>query len=460
MPATREAAPRSLDAAVAEVSFAKLSPGPGMSADEVATHQRARIHSAMVELAGESGYKSVTVRALTKRAGVSTKAFYEHFSDKEDCFLQTYECITRRAVKRIIAAQAGETDWRERLRRAFGAFGRELEQEQRAARLVLIEVYALGSPALAQAQRTEAMFEAMVAESFSRSPDDLTMPPLLIKGIVAGTLRVVRSRLLAGDAAALSGLGDELAEWALSYYNDALDELANLEGPTRFRKHSSALAASLSKYRSRVRLPSSDRELIMSATAKLATSKRYDELTTSDIRAATGVSSKAFKAHFENIEDCFISTVEFEAARAVANAARTQLGNERAADDRAWMEMVSRVVMVFCAALKANPTLSGLCFGALGDPGLDGLRCRERLLDRALEVVRQTAPGSIPLSGVSLEASIGAAWGAIDSQLTEGRASALVHSASSLSFLILAPQVGPWPALESIRDVQRSVRLV
>ena len=43
-------------------SYAKLHPGPGQPREQAASHQRARIHAAMIELVAERGYGAVTVR--------------------------------------------------------------------------------------------------------------------------------------------------------------------------------------------------------------------------------------------------------------------------------------------------------------------------------------------------------------------------------------------------------------
>lgn len=142
--------------------FGKLSPGPGMSPRQVASHQRARIHSATIVLVAERGYNAATVRDLAQLAGVSTRAFYEHFSGKEECFLRTYELAVRRTAKRVAESQGGERDWLERLRRAFEAFAAEIEREPQVARVVLVEVLAAGTPALRRMRSVEGIFEAMI----------------------------------------------------------------------------------------------------------------------------------------------------------------------------------------------------------------------------------------------------------------------------------------------------------
>src|SRR6187399_977339 len=85
----------------------KLSPGPGLAPQQVARHQLARIHRATIEIAARDGYQALKVRDIVRQAEVSTRAFYEHFGSKEDCFLRTYDLISRRTTRRIIAAQMG-----------------------------------------------------------------------------------------------------------------------------------------------------------------------------------------------------------------------------------------------------------------------------------------------------------------------------------------------------------------
>ena len=102
--------------------YPKLHPGPGGQREQVASHQRARIFAAMVELVAERGYDAVTTRALVRLAGVSTHTFYDHFHDKDECFLYAYELIVRRSIKMVGDAQRGCHDWGERQRLAFDAW--------------------------------------------------------------------------------------------------------------------------------------------------------------------------------------------------------------------------------------------------------------------------------------------------------------------------------------------------
>src|SRR3954454_9150718 len=120
--------------------YPMLKPGPGLSAEDVAAHQRGRLQTAMVELVAEHGYNGFAVATLSNHASVSKRDFYKHFGGKEGCLLATYDDIVSHSVRGILAAAEGEKEWRERLRLGFLAFADQIASNPDAARLALVEV--------------------------------------------------------------------------------------------------------------------------------------------------------------------------------------------------------------------------------------------------------------------------------------------------------------------------------
>ena len=82
-----------------------------MSRDDVARNQRARMYGGMIEAVAERGYSRTTVAHVIGLAGVSRRAFYEQFANKEACFLATYDIVVARARKLVLDAWAGERGW-------------------------------------------------------------------------------------------------------------------------------------------------------------------------------------------------------------------------------------------------------------------------------------------------------------------------------------------------------------
>ena len=99
-----------------EALFPKLPPGSSRrSREETARHQRQRLMGAMVEAVAQHGLPATTVRELVALAGVSSRAFYQHFELLEDCFLATVDQIVERASE-----QVGGLPLETRLRRGHG----------------------------------------------------------------------------------------------------------------------------------------------------------------------------------------------------------------------------------------------------------------------------------------------------------------------------------------------------
>lgn len=442
MAATREAPTLATpDPAPTEALYPKLTPGPGRSAQEVASHQRSRLYGAMIEIVGERGYGAVTVRELTRLAGVSTRSFYAHFKDKEDCFLRTYEFVAREAAARVVTAQRSERDWREQLRAGSLAYAHSLADHPQAARLAMVEALTAGPAALERTRSAECMFERLIAESFARAPDRIEVPPILVEGIAAGVEGVVRTRLLAGRERELPDLVDDLIEWALCFRNEAAAEVTRLDG----RSAPIPSCPPGENGSSNGRVVGDERERILAAVAKLAAVDGYGELTVTRIRSEAGVSRRCFDAHFEGVADCFLTALEQRVEHVLSQAVL-------AAADDTWAIGVHRAICSLCATAARDPALAKLAFAEILAPGPDGLRCRERLITKIAELLRQSAWPSQRPSELAVEASAAAVWGVVHHRCVSGRASHLPRMVSPLSFLALTPAIGTSAAAGAIND--------
>lgn len=399
----------------------------------------------MIEIAGERGYDAVTVRELTRLSGVSTRAFYQHFGGgKEECLLRTYELVTEEVADRIAASQSSGSDWRQRLKRALWAFTDELIREPQAARLVLIEAFAAGPAALERMQRAEARFEAVLSEVFSDCTEGKTMPPLLLQGIVAGVAHVARAQMLFDRGEAVADLADELVDWASTYCGETAASLE--EGGCRsVPMNDSIHPATIDRPEE---ISTDDRALILSAAAKLAVADGYEELSVSRIRTAAGISRRRFHTHFKGVEDCFLALLELRIGNVVADAAAARTGAG------AWPEGIHRAISALCSDIARDPALARLGFIDVFGPGLDGMQSRERLITTVAKLFRESAPTEQRPTELIAKASVGAIWGVLYQQVASGRAQQLPRIVPTLSFLALAPIIGPKTAASAIRREQ------
>jgi AcrR family transcriptional regulator len=167
---------------------------PGGEVEEI---QRARILSAMVELAAHHGYLGASVAPVAARADVSRRTFYELFDGREDCFLAAFELGVERARQVVLGAYESQRIWRDRVRHALAALLAFLDVEPELARVCVIE--ALGAGRLVLERRTEVLDELTTAldASAPRGARDAGGGPLLTAaGVVGGALSAIHGRLL------------------------------------------------------------------------------------------------------------------------------------------------------------------------------------------------------------------------------------------------------------------------
>jgi AcrR family transcriptional regulator len=428
----------------------KLSPGPGLPAKKVAAHQLVRIHRAMTEIVAAQGYKALKVRDVVRLAEVSTRAFYEHFSSKEDCFLQTYDLIARRATRRIIAAQAQEQDWQKRPRLILQEFIRGLESKPEDTRLALLEAYTAGPAPLEQAWRAERIFEGMLIECFARSPGGVTVPPMVAEGMVAGIAGIARDRLSSGRVKDLSGSSEQLVNWAVCYLHRDASELAALDRQSIWRDTTlQPLATSSMNGDVEVWSSTGDRALILAAVARLAAEKGYAGLTAPRIRAAAGVSRNKFNAHFDDVEDCYLAALDQRVGEAMAQAARAQTAAESLPGG------VYRAIAALCRHIAGDPFLTRLCLTDDFPPGPDGARARQRSTAAVIELLGASMPPSARPSPCVSEALTAAVWSLFHHHVIRSPGSSSEISAH-LTYMTLAPALGATEAIAAIRTEQRA----
>jgi AcrR family transcriptional regulator len=181
------------------VPAVRLSPGPGwLPHGQVLEIQRARILAAAADAVAESGYGALTVAAVTQRARISRKTFYEVFANRDDCFAAIVEEISARAYSLVSAACAAESSWLAATRSALSSLLRLIDEEPRLARIWFVDAMA-GSDAVHE-HRAEATARLAAAIELGRGlVSDKGQPSHLAgEAAVGGILQIIHARLLDG----------------------------------------------------------------------------------------------------------------------------------------------------------------------------------------------------------------------------------------------------------------------
>jgi AcrR family transcriptional regulator len=109
---------------------------------------RDRILAAMARLAAEKGYAAVTIDDLARAARISKRTFYDHFADKEECFLAAYEAAADHVYGMVLGAAHAGLPWRERLDAVITTYLKAMAARPEMTRVFYVEIQAAGGRAL------------------------------------------------------------------------------------------------------------------------------------------------------------------------------------------------------------------------------------------------------------------------------------------------------------------------
>jgi AcrR family transcriptional regulator len=398
----------------------------------------------MTQAVAARGYAAVTTRELVQLAGVSKRTLYDLFADKEECFLATFDLVVDRAVAQIAAAHEGGRGWRGRLCDAFVAFTRELERDPCASRLVLVEALGAGPASLQRMEQTSVRFEAMVSAGLEQAPGDVPFAPVLVEGIVAGLAHVARVRLLQDRTSELPDLAGQLLDWALCYRCESAARLGDL-------LHTPLPRQAPPQDGARVLEPGTHedtRARILRAALELAARDGYAEATLEAIVSHARVSRRVFVQQFADPQACFLAAFELLTDRELALASEAGLGAA------SWPGGVYRAMTALTERVARDEVFARVAFVEIFALGPVGLPSRERAMERltaamtaaiATRPPRRKAP-----SGLALQASAGAVWGIAHRHVAQHRARQLPALAPHMTYLLLAPVLGPKQAVRAI----------
>jgi len=415
-----------------------------MRREEVACNQRARLYGGMIESVSQRGYQATTVAHVIGLAGVSRRAFYEQFSSKEACFLATYDIVVARSRKRVIEAWAGERGWANRVHAACKALLDEVAEQPKGPRLVLVDALGIGSRARERMQIAGFAFERLVAAAFQAAPDGGELPPLASRAIVAGVRHVAFTRLLEQREGDLYALTDEVLDWIESYRSPAVTRLASgLATPPKVPPTPAAFLASDDK-----------RARVLGSVVHLTLDEGYSNLTDPQIAQFAGVSTEAFHRQFPSKEECFLAVLD-EFVKEALDSVRPRLESATS-----WPQAVHRAMSAFAEYLVAHQALIRIAFIDLFEVGPGMIGRMTNAVEELTKLLTDGAPEPRRGPAVAKEAITGAIWGIISSYVANDRLARLPCLVEQLTFIVLAPYIGPKAAVDAVQAARKPLRAV
>jgi AcrR family transcriptional regulator len=112
----------------------------GLSPAERNAQRRERLLEAGLELFGTEGYARTSIRAVSAKAGLNSRYFYESFSSREDLLYCVYEKVIRDVASAVIEVTGRAETIEEQAHEGLRVAWTILTEDPRKARVIALEV--------------------------------------------------------------------------------------------------------------------------------------------------------------------------------------------------------------------------------------------------------------------------------------------------------------------------------
>jgi len=170
-------------------------PGPRGGGLYLSELQRTKLLDAAFAIVAEQGYRGMAVRAVSERAGVSSKTFYDLFTDREACFLAAFDHGVEQLREVAAPAYAAQREWAGGLRAAVAVLLAFLDREPALRALVFVEALGVGPRVLARRAQVLEELAGVIDGGREGMKAAGELPPLTAEGVVGAAFSVIHARL-------------------------------------------------------------------------------------------------------------------------------------------------------------------------------------------------------------------------------------------------------------------------
>jgi AcrR family transcriptional regulator len=445
-----------------------LPRGPqALPPEQVAADQRERLYEATIQSVNERGFVATTISDLVAGAGVSRRSFYEHFENKEECLLATYDALIERLTARIAEAYDPKDEWVDQIDAIVRALFEASSDRPDAARLVSVEMGAAGPVGIERWARDAERLSAFITAVFDHAPGDGTIPAPVARAIV-GALRTIlysrvrRERSSRSLKLELQKLTPDVVAWIAAFYPTP-PEIPDKPKPRRHGHLQGGRApgtlspsprwAPRGLPRGEHSLPRgfvahNQRERIFDAVANLTAAKGYPALSLEEIVAEAAISLQTFYEHFDNKEEAFLATFEMGHAKATAAI-------NRSLDLKlTWAKNVRLGVSALLEFLASEPSIARLaCVDILiAYPHVTG-RVNEANFSyiELLDIGPDDSYPNMP-PPVMREASVGGIFELLHDYILHGRTQRVTELVDHAMYIVLTPFAGSEIAARAVAE--------
>jgi AcrR family transcriptional regulator len=359
---------------------ARLPRGPHrLTSEEVAADQRARLLSAMTELAGTKGYSATRVADLIDLAGVSRKTFYALFANREQLLKAAFADHASALLAAVKLASGRPLKRTRRIETLVRRLCRDARELPGAIALCAVEITAANR---AGGELRETFMDAYASLIEDPSGQEPAMPQELAVTLVGALYRQLDAHAREGRAAELTRLAPQLARWAHCYqpvpaavpspWGSTASQWGSAAGSNTLGGRAPGTLTLAAAYLPPLRRPSrqfiehTNRERILDAVAQLNAERGYPSLTLETIATRAGLPPRSFQAYFASIEDSFAAAMELGHMKGQSIVERARGWTPE------WSEGVVDAVRALLEFLGSEPYFTRLAFvdAPLVGPGM------------------------------------------------------------------------------------------
>ncbi len=424
----------------------------------------------MIGAVGEQGYLATTVADVIAGAGVSRKAFYEHFPNKQECFLIAFDAVITAGLTQAAEAYRGAPDFHQGVEEAIAVLFEHAANHPLAVRLVMTEVGAVGPEGVARREQHMSVYEEILGKSLGVEVKNQAQPTPILRTLVGGLNEVLYEVAQSRRRAQQRAVVVELAAWITSYHPvpAAIATSMRFEAEAPSVRVGGRAPGTLSppltgssrrglrgeRTSSHSYVIHSQRERILDAVANLSAAKGYAAVTVRDIADEAAVSLDAFYAHFLDKEDAFLVAYEVGHHKGLAIVERAF--NE--APD--WRHGVPAALCALFDFLACEPTFAHIALvdALLATPrtaerARKGLGAYQHMITLGLD---ELSPSERP-PGLTAGAITRGIFELCSTYVMQHRATALPSATHAATYFALAPFVGPEEAVRLADDLGASI---
>lgn len=209
---------------------AELSPLPrvrhGLPAGAVARNQRTRIVYATAAVTTEKGYANTTVADIVAAAGVAKEAFYRHFRDKEQAFLDAQQHPAQHIVDELVQAYFAADGWPRRLWSALRRMLEMIAANPTFSRMRMVEAYTAGPASIRRAEDIMRSFSIFLEEGYRFGGAALQPPRIYSVTIPAAIFEIIQHEVASGRTAQMPTRLPQLAYVAFAPFAGPAEAVA------------------------------------------------------------------------------------------------------------------------------------------------------------------------------------------------------------------------------------------